>query len=207
MRIAEVVADLLAHPSAASIVARYHEPWRHYHDWSHPLAMIRHLAAAEADGVPVADPVAAVGFVLWHDAIYDPQALHSRNERMSAELCRNEMAAVADMTSVNRASTAILATIDHCVPNVAACPDGALLLDIDLAILGASAADFNRYDARIAAEYAHVSPDAYRTGRSTVLRRFLDRERLFVTDWAMARWEDRARSNLAGVIAALSNRA
>jgi predicted metal-dependent HD superfamily phosphohydrolase len=204
MAVAAVVADLLASPAASALRQRYGEPWRHYHDWTHPLAMIGHLAAAEGDGVPIEDPVAAVGFVLWHDAIYDPQAAAGRNERLSAELCRHGMPAVADPASVDRAVVAVLATIDHRVPPAPDCADGALLLDIDLAILGASAAGFARYDAAIAAEYSHVAVDAYRSGRAAVLKRFLERDRLFVTPWGRERWEEPARANLARAIAALS---
>jgi predicted metal-dependent HD superfamily phosphohydrolase len=205
MAVAAVVADLLASPTASSLRQRYREPWRHYHDWTHPLAMIGHLAAAERDGVSIEDPVAAVGFVLWHDAIYDPQAAPGRNERLSAELCRHEMPAVADPASVDRAVAAVLATIDHQVPGASECPDGALLLDIDLAILGASDTDFDHYDAAIAAEYAHVPPEAYRSGRAAVLHRFLDRDRLFVTDWGRARWEQPARANLRRSIASVQS--
>ncbi|WBH16864.1 HD domain-containing protein [Sphingomonas radiodurans] len=198
------MAELFAHPVVAPLRARYFEPWRHYHDWSHPLAMIGHLAAAEANGVPIIDPVAAAGFVLWHDAIYDPKAPHGRNECLSAELCGWEMVAVADPASVDYAETAILSTIDHRVPDVKECPDGALLLDVDLAILGASEVDFKRYNTQIAAEYKYVPAEAFRSGRATVLRRFLDRERLFVTDWGVVQWEAQARANLAQAITELS---
>lgn len=183
------------------VAARYREPWRHYHDWSHPLAMMRHLAAAEVDGVAIADPLAAAGFVLWHDAIYDPQAAAGRNERLSAALC--EACFVAQPECVSRAVAAILATIDHRVPDVAVCPDGALLLDVDLAILGAAETDFDRYDAQVALEYAHVPAEAYRAGRTAVLRRFLERDRLYLTYWGFARWEASARANLSRTITRL----
>jgi predicted metal-dependent HD superfamily phosphohydrolase len=167
--------------------------------------MIGSLAAAEADGVSIADPMAAIGFVLWHDAIYDPQAGAGRNEQLSAALCQRNMSAVADAASVTAAVATILATIDHRVPDTAVCRDGALLLDVDLAILGANETDFARYDAAIAVEYAHVEPSAYRHGRATVLHRFLARDRLFMTDWAHDRWEVRARDNLRRAIAALAH--
>lgn len=195
MGLAAAVAELMGAPAAAALRHRYEEPWRHYHDWSHPLAMLRHLATAELEGVRIVDPRAAAGFVLWHDSVYDPQAVHGRNERLSAALCRAEM--VGDAVCVARAAAAIEATIDHRAVDEADCPDIALLLDVDLAILGAGDADFDRYDAQIGLEYAHVEPAAYRAGRTAVLRRFLDRDRLYLTDWGHARWEVAARANLA----------
>lgn len=201
MTLAPLIAEWRATPQAAALATRYHEPWRHYHDWSHPLAMLRHLEAAADDGVALHDPAAAIGFVLWHDAIYDPQATHGRNERLSAALCAAEMPALAPRESVARAIAAIEATIDHRSP--AGVADAALLLDIDLSILGADEGAFDVYDAGIAAEYAHVPAAAYRSGRAAVLQRFLARERLYVTPWAHERWEQRARRNLERAIARL----
>lgn len=203
MPIAALVAELCATPAGLALRRRYDEPWRHYHNWSHPRAMVASLAAAEADGVAIADRVGAIGFILWHDAVYDPQAAAGRNERLSAALCAAAFPDLANERSVARACAAIVATIDHRVPDSDDCPDAALLLDIDLAIFGAEGDTFDRYDAGIAAEYPHVAPDAYRAGRSGVLRRFLGRERLFITQWAHDRWEAPARDNLARCIAAL----
>lgn len=199
-----VAADLVSLAGITGLRGRYEEPWRHYHSWAHPIAMLEHLGRAELDGVSIADREAAVGFVLWHDAIYDPEAPHGRNERLSAALCRMELAPLVSERTVERAIAAILATIDHRAPPAEASPDAPLLLDIDLSILGASEAGFAAYDAAIAREYAHVAPDAYRTGRAAVLRRFLERDRLFLTDWGHARWEARARGNLARAIDALA---
>jgi len=196
------IAALVGAAPIAALRSRYDEPWRHYHVWAHPQAMLRHLDRAIADGVALADPVAAAGFILWHDAIYDPQAPHGRNELLSAELCRAEMAAIADALSVARACTAIEATIRHLLPD-GDCPDAALLLDIDLSILGADEATFAVYDRAIRAEYAHVAGPDYRTGRAAILRRFLDRDRLYLTDWGAGRWEQAGRANLAAAIARL----
>ena len=167
------------------------------------MAMLRHLEQAGADGVAIADSDAAISFILWHDAIYDPQSGGGRNERLSAELCRAEMATVASERSVGRAVAAIEATITHRLPE-GDCPDGALLLDIDLSILGADAAAFDAYDVAIAREYSHVPSQEYRAARAAILTRFLERDRLYLTDWGYARWEVAARDNLRRAIAGLS---
>ncbi|WP_326523982.1 HD domain-containing protein [Sphingomonas sp.] len=195
--------DLLSRAPIAALRSRYDEPWRHYHAWAHPQAMLRHLAAAQAEGLVVADRDAAVGFILWHDAIYDPQAGGGRNERLSAALCRAEMTPLADMASVERAVLAIEATIAHVLPE-GDCPDAALLLDIDLSVLGADEEGFDAYDAAIRREYAHVEEAAYRAGRVAILTRFLERHRLYLTDWGHARWEAAARANLSRAIARLA---
>ncbi len=92
--------------------------------------------------------------------------------------------------------------------------DARLLLDIDLSILGTEdPAAFAAYDAGIAVEYAHVPPDAYRSGRRKVLQHFLEAASrplgapggLFLsTTPAAARWQTAALRNLAAAVAALS---
>lgn len=193
------MGDLIARAPIAALRSRYDEPWRQYHVWAHPRAMLRHLSAAEADGVAIDDHDAAVGFILWHDAVYDPQATGGRNEALSAELCRLEMTPLASAKSVNRAVAAIEATVRHRLPE-GDCPDAALLLDIDLSILGADAVAFEAYDEAIRREYAHVPEKVYRAGRRAILAAFLDRERLYLTEWGHDRWEAAARVNMRRAI-------
>ena len=64
--------------------------------------------------------------------------------------------------------------------------DTAMLLDADLAILGAEPGAYQAYVNGVRAEYAHVDDGHWRTGRSLVLQHFLDRPRLFVTDYMYA---------------------
>lgn len=200
MTFAEAVETMAVTSIAPVIHSRYGEPWRHYHDHLHLSELKSHLKAAENDGVRIHDGAAALAFVLWHDSIYDPQSPHGRNESLSAQLCSLEFGAIGHPTSVLRACEAILATIGHIAPAADICPDGALLLDCDLAILGASPERFDLYDIAIREEYAHVPQDVYTSKRREIMARFLLRERLFLTDWAHARWEKQARHNIARML-------
>ncbi len=200
-----VIASFLAAAPLEALERRYREPWRHYHAGEHPQAMLAHLDRAIADGEAVVDPIACAGFILWHDAIYDPEAPHGRNEQLSAALCAAEMGAIAGPASTARACAATLATIAHVAPLSADCPDAALLFDIDLSILGQAAVTFDTYDGQIRAEYAHVEAEVYATARAGILRNFLARDRLFLTDWGFAQWEQAARDNLSRVIVALES--
>ena len=131
---------------------------------------------------------------LFHDAIYDPRAAPGENERASAELAR---ATVGDEEVVRL----VLLTAGHDVD-----PDdrnGAVLADADLWVLGSPPDRYRRYAADVRAEYAFVDDDAWRAGRSAVLRGFLDRPRLYVTDRFHARLDGAARRNLVGELAAL----
>lgn len=205
--IAAARTTLLGDDIVCGLVARHGEPWRSYHVWKHPLAMMTRMEEAETGGVVVVDPDACIAFAGWHDSIYDPEASHGRNEELSARLCEAEAGQVFRRKSVQRACAATRATVAHRPVPLVECPDIELCLDVDLSILGADEATFDEYDVRlIRAEYAHVPEGAYRTGRAAVLSTFLERERLFLTDWGRDRWETAARENLDRAIRRLRER-
>ena len=68
---------------------------------------------------------------------------------------------------------------------------------------GAEPAAFDRYEAQVRREYAHVPDEAFRLGRAAVLERFAQRGQLYFSDWGRARFEAAARANLARSLAAL----
>ncbi len=76
-------------------------------------------------------------------------------------------------------------------------PDEALLLDIDLGILGAPSARFDRYEDDIRAEFHSVPWPLYVVGRRRVLRGFQDRHRLFNTGHFHDTCGTQARVNLS----------
>ena len=80
--------------------------------------------------------------------------------------------------------------------------DARLIADIDLAILGADADEFDCYEAAIRREYAAVPPETFRAGRTAILRRFLNRRAIYSTDEFRSLYEARARTNLARSVAA-----
>lgn len=73
---------------------------------------------------------------------------------------------------------------------------GQVLMDADLAILGKSEREFDAYETGIRAEYGWVSPADFRSGRSRVLREFLDRPSIYATKAFRDKYEDTARKNL-----------
>ena len=78
--------------------------------------------------------------------------------------------------------------------------DTRVLLDADLAILGAAPQRYARYAADIRKEYAWVPEADYRAGRAGILERFLARQRIY---YHPSMDEAAARRNLAREIAAL----
>jgi predicted metal-dependent HD superfamily phosphohydrolase len=188
-------------PLADDLKRRYAEPQRAYHDWSH----IEALLALLPDLLPkLNDPAAVYLAVLFHDAIYDPRA--ADNEERSARLLAEQMAGLVSPAMLDRAVRLVLATRAHAVPDDVAAAEAAdmtLFLDMDLAILGADPDSFDRYEAQVRREYAHVSDEAFAKGRAAILTRFAARPALYYSDWGRQRFEAQARLNITRSLACL----
>lgn len=190
-----------------ALLVRYAEPQRHYHTAMHIMLVLRHLhdMSQQSRTQPSPEVVAAA---LYHDAIYDPTV--DTNEALSAVLAANDLAEVGwPAQRCHAVAAMILATAGH-VTHRAESPhdphETVMLLDADLAILGAEPNAYQAYVNGVRAEYAHVDDDHWCTGRSLVLRHFLDRPRLFATEYMFAAAERRARANIEAELAALSQR-
>lgn len=173
----------------ARLLAAWSEPQRRYHTLQHLEECLAHFDGAIDGATAPGD----VEIALWfHDAIYDPKA--KDNERRSADWAVRELSsASANRASIERVVALVMATCHDAVPHEA---DAQLLVDIDLAILGASPARFAEYDRQVREEYGWVPGLIYRFKRRQLLRGFLERRPLFQTAHFRDRLEAQARENL-----------
>jgi len=172
-----------------TLVAAYAEPQRAYHTATH-IHEVLHWYDTVYDEVGWRAPADVYVAVVFHDAVYDPT--RHDNEARSAQLARGLVDASDDAVRL------ILLTAKHGQLHAKDLDhDAAHFLDSDTAILGASAAVFDDYDAAIAVEYQHVPRDAYRAGRRAFLSSMLSRERIYFSDFFHARLDAPARDNLA----------
>lgn len=185
----------ILHERLSGLRRRYAEPHRAYHGQAHVDVLLRGLA--EEDG-HVWNRAASELAVWYHDAIYDPGS--SDNEARSADLLVDEMHQLACPSVVGAAEVMVRATASHELPpglQNALRDDTATFLDLDMAVLGARPADYDAYEAGIAAEYVPVHGlDGFQAGRAAFLRALLNRERLFHTERFHRRLDAAARSNL-----------
>lgn len=175
--------------SASDLLHRWSETHRWYHDLRHLQEVLDRVDVLARHATrPELVRLAA----WWHDAVHYGTA--GEDERASARLAEAGLRAAG----VNADDTAevvrlVLLTVDHDPgPDDL---DGAVLCDADLGILAAVPQRYAEYVAGVRREYAHVDDNDFRTGRAAVLRRLLDRPRLFRTATA-AGWERRARANV-----------
>ena len=82
--------------------------------------------------------------------------------------------------------------------------DGALLVDIDLTILGQSWERFEEYERQIRQEYEWVEAKTFAEGRSAMLKSFLKRPCIYYTNHFGDKYEARARMNLERSITRLT---
>lgn len=178
------------------LAAAYDEDTRHYHTREHIDACLTQFKSYRR----LARNPAEIEIALWfHDAAYD--TYRDDNEERSARWAKEYLTAEgAAPEAIARIQAAILATKTHAV----ASGDLALLIDIDLSILGAPEPIFEAYDSAIRQEYAWVSESRYCRERVRVLQSFLDRDYIFQTNAIRSDLEARARTNLLQKIHKLS---
>lgn len=180
----------------AELLCRYSEAHRAYHTLQH----LRECLTLRSElAVPCTAP-AEIDIALWfHDAIYEPA--RGDNELRSAQW-QDEVAAAAglDQDVRRRLQGLVMVTRHTAAPTT---PDEALLVDIDLSILGATAGRFAEYERQVRQEYRLVPEWLYRRKRREILAGFLGRDAIYSTDECRRRFEARARLNLQGSIAAL----
>jgi predicted metal-dependent HD superfamily phosphohydrolase len=200
IRFDRAVAAAGATRPAASVYedlsTRYGEPHRCYHTLAHVDACLVWLDWFCAS----AEHPEEVELALWfHDAVY---AVEGRgNEQRSAALARDALTGLGiDAAVVERVARHIEATETH----VAASGDAALVVDLDLTVLGARPRDFDAFERRIRHEYAHVPECAFRMARRGILEGFLARPEIYTVPVIRAELEAKARANLARRIGELS---
>lgn len=188
-----------AHPAVAeklfeTIARAYSEAGRHYHTLGHIESLLDLILRHQMD----AEEQTALSFAAWfHDVIYDTR--RTDNEERSADFAANVLHALMVPERVAKRTAFLIARTKGHEP-VPDDPNAQFFIDADLAILGAEPEEYRRYSEGIRQEYIWVDDARYRDARRTVLRNFLERERLYLTPWMFELCERQAQENLRGEI-------
>ena len=199
-RWASLMQALRTEPHEATyerLVAAYSEPHRYYHTVAHLEACLAEFDTARA----LAAFPAEVELALWfHDAVYAPTA--GDNEARSAAWASEFLAeAGVALEARERVHDHIMAT-RHAAE--ADSGDTALVVDVDLSILGQDEATYDAFEANVRKEYRWVPWFVYRRKRGEILQSFLARDAIYASVHFRDRYETRARANLRRAIAALA---
>ena len=176
-----------------ALAKAYGEPHRHYHTQAHIDDCLEKFDLLRGEA---ANPQ-AIELALWfHDAVYDPY--RADNEQKSAEWATRFLReGHASVDVVGRVSDLILATQHAIVPADA---DTAILIDVDLSILGAETGRYSQFEEQVRREYRWVPRFVYRRKRAGILASFLDRPRIYASELFHSSFEQRARRNLREAI-------
>lgn len=185
-------------PYADDLLARWREPQRYYHTLTHLTAVLDRVDTLQDHA---ADPDVVRLAAWFHDAVYRPD--RSENEERSARLAERALTE-AGVPAVRTAEVARLVRLTVTHDPADDDRDGQVLCDADLAVLAEHPAAYAAYTAAVREEYAFVPNDAFREGRSAVLRQLLDLPALFRTPYGREHWEATARHNLAAELDLLS---
>ncbi|MBV8500205.1 MAG: N-methyl-D-aspartate receptor NMDAR2C subunit [Paucibacter sp.] len=176
------------------VLAAHATPDRKYHTLQH---LQQCLSVVETVS-HLPDRPAEVEMARWfHDAIYEFKG--ANNEARSADWAHEELRR-ADVDPAVAARVRDLAPMTCHASNLHR-TDEQLLVDIDLAILGAEPARFAECEQQIREELARVPSYGLRTKRKSVFKPFLDRETIYSTQVLHQKLEARARNNLASALA------
>jgi predicted metal-dependent HD superfamily phosphohydrolase len=153
------------------------------------------------------DPL-SLELALWlHDIIYDTNS--ADNEERSAEFASSFLGKLTiSPKRTERVKELILATKnvgreskgesgrETAGSGDTADMDSAHIRDIDLSVLGAPPSEYKDYIEAVRKEYAQYNEKQFNEGRVSFLRQFLEKDRIYSTDYFFARFEARARDNL-----------
>jgi predicted metal-dependent HD superfamily phosphohydrolase len=186
----------------SQLVDAWSAPHRHYHSLRHLQECLQLLGRWGRD-----EPARhEVGIALWfHDAVYDPR--RDDNEDKSAKWAVTALKDLGVSEAKRRRIAKLIRATRHSAPAASARATRvgglALMLDIDLAILGADRARFEEYERQVRLEYAHVDGAAFARSRADFIETLLGASPLYRTEAARSELEPSARENLRRSLRAL----
>ncbi len=181
-----------------TIYQYYHEPHRYYHTLHHIQSMLQLFDNIQQN---LQSPETVLLAIFYHDIIYQPTK--TDNEQQSANVLYQTLCPYIADDILQKACQLILLTHKHEL--IHDDNDASYFLDMDLAILASTPRIYQQYAKNIRQEYHHVSNSLYQQARCFILQNFLQRQRLYFTDYFYQRLEKQARENLQHEIYSLKN--
>jgi|SRR6218665_842408 len=179
------------------IFTRYSESKRQYHTIDHLEAIINDLKEVKDQ---ILDWDTTLFAVFYHDIVY--KASSNSNEADSAKVAMQRLSEFGyPADRIAKCSNMILATKQH---ELSEDNDTNFLTDADLAILGKSPYDYQRYIEQIREEYSIYPDFLYNNGRKKVLLHFLQMENIYKTGHFFKKYEKQARINIENELEALN---
>lgn len=180
-----------------SILDHYNENHRAYHNLIHIQSCLNQLDHY-TDDIP---EKGTIELAIWyHDIIYNPYG--KENELKSAHKAAEFLGTQnADKELIENVRDLIMATLHSSPPKNT---NEAIIMDIDITILGSREEIYLDYTKQIRKEYKWIPGILYRKKRKEIMKQFLRRPRLYYTPFFFDKFEKQARANIADEVATLS---
>lgn len=141
-----------------------------------------------------------VVYMIWfHDAVYNPYAVHPSNEHQSASLWDMHCRSSGHVHSANSTADVydgIIASAYHTYDQPSLTISQQVFLDCDLHGLASDYSVFIANGEDILEEYKHLPRTLLVENRHHFMKTLLKRKRLFYTDFFYKKYESRARHNI-----------
>lgn len=197
------------HPRLMSIRKIYQQLVKNYkprafHNLSHiayMLNMLQIYLSQTDSNCKTKDLAPLILAIFAHDYIYNPLA--TDNKEQSAKALQQQYECHNFAVPISAVQTLILATASN---KEATTELEALISDLNLSILGTFEEDvWKQYNHNIQLEYGEMPHHLYLPKRIETLKNFLNRPRIFQTDFFYTHFENQARYNLNSEIARLKS--
>lgn len=184
-----IKADLLVFEK---LICQYTEPHRYYHTLQHLKECFYYFDLIK-NQIDQIDQPAIIEMAIWfHDAIYDVKG--NQNELLSTALAKKTLTQLGLKSEfITKIVQLILMTEHNSQPKDL---ESQIIIDVDLAILGASTERFAEYEQQIRAEYSWVPKIIFNHKRKTILKNFLKQTAIYYTPILKELLEKQARINL-----------
>ncbi len=171
------------------IVVCYSEGHRHYHNIAHIDECIRQLDTVKFGYQRMGEIELAIWF---HDVIYNSYRKNNElKSAMEAQFFLDKQTDDADLKK--RVFDLIMSTKHNNKPEN---EEQALIMDVDVAILGSEENIYKAYCRNVRKEYRWVPYFWYRKKRIEILKYFLNQKTLYYTEFFREKFEETARKNI-----------
>ncbi len=197
------VSEQLATVLFRDLAERYSEPHRAYHNLEHIDALFK---LVEKHQLKFDNPKAVYLAIFLHDVVYESgrHYVAGASEKASAVWLREKLQEHIAPEVLNVAERLILATSSHFAFGTSS--DFKKFLDLDLAILGADQASYQKASQAIRQEYGEFTQSEFNAGRSLFLKNRLERGPVFHTPEFQG-YERQARANMRAELQELNSEA
>jgi predicted metal-dependent HD superfamily phosphohydrolase len=166
------------------IETSYSKENRHYHTLSHLEAIYKAL-----ESFPLT-PLMEFS-IFYHDIIYNIE--EKDNEEQSSLVAKRVL---TELNTPNKLIEEVSLLIMETKRHNSTLKENQLFLDADLAILGSSKENYIKYTQQIREEYHIYNNYNYNKGRKALLKSFLEKDSIYLSNFFYQKYEKQAKENI-----------